>query len=201
MLYEIAKELREELRARSVPFPVVYGPERTASTSITQNRIVVEFDPEGSERYTATRATRDNPKVRGIVEEPMRATIYAQSTLPGAAVQDHQRLAFKVRDQYVIALEKVLRTRKVVWDGTQLAGRFMPPEAMGIPETWHGVALAVFYPVPRAIEERSWEGEALEEATFGTDEETSIGIESCAQVFQTATEPEGEGEHVCGDEP
>lgn len=113
MLYAIAQELDASLRAQGVPFPVVFGPEATASNTSARERIVLEQPiDEKRDSVQPTRATHRNPSMPLIRLQATRVRIFARSNLAGAQWHDHAERAEQVLDHVLAELDALVRGRK-----------------------------------------------------------------------------------------
>lgn len=169
MLYEISKDVSAALVANNVPLPVVYGPERVdAMASVGRQRIVFERDRElGDGVELNMRARPTNPIM--IAVRPIGAVcrVYAQSTIAGAAVHDHERIADQAVDKVVAALRKVVATRRTLWrvSSSKLLSA-AELEERGL-ERWPGVVYELRFSVDRGVTDTTWIGEARPEVTIG----------------------------------
>ncbi len=178
MIYAIMRDVETALRAKGCPIPFGYGPERNAPGSLTHARIVFERSA-APEAYEIVRSQRSNPRQRAVL--PMAATVrvYAQSTLAGAGVHDHERLADKACDALVCAAYDVISARKAMWI-TPIRRRTTAAELelIGL-QTWPGVAYEMTFTFQRGVADVDWSGEALETADLsdmsGTDAITQVG--------------------------
>lgn len=162
MIYEITKELRAALKSRGVPFPVLYGPERTQSAAMVAERIVIQ---RAEDSTGPARSVHRNPKLRGVRLQGVMIRIYARSGLAGAAVHDHERRAEAVLDrvQAVLSLIAAGRRNALEWG----AGKFLLPEDLEASETWPGAVYELACSIERGIFDTDWQGEAQPEAPLG----------------------------------
>jgi hypothetical protein len=169
MLYAIAQEVGAVLRGEGVPFPVVFGPEPSASISpAARERIVIEQPiDEKRDQVLAPRAVHHNPKVTGIRMQSARIRIFARSNVAGAAWHDHAERAEQVLDHVLGALDQVVRGRKnvIVFGG----GGFVALKDLEGSEVWSGAVYEQDFTVDRGIFRRTWAGEAQDEVVIGTD--------------------------------
>lgn len=166
MLYEIAKEIAEELKAKGVPHPVIYGPER-GTGSVAETRVVIERDRYGNDEIGSPTARPANPRMVGVRWLACMATIYAQSTIPGPGVQDHERVADQLVDKLTIALHKVIRVRKNQYRITR--SKFLNAEELEVLqiENWPGVVYQIDFAIDRGVFDTTWAGEAKAERKLG----------------------------------
>jgi hypothetical protein len=167
MLYSIARELEAALKAKHVPFPIVFGPERSEAVA-TNNRIVFEHGGPGADSYTPPLATHRNPKMHFNCMQGVRLRIFARSPMSNAGHHDHTGLADQVRDAVLCELDVIVRTRKNTW--TQGPGGYVPLEDAGASSGFGGVIYELTFSIDRGIERRTWEGaKERDEVEIGTD--------------------------------
>jgi hypothetical protein len=165
VIHAIALELGTALAARGVPYRVVYGPERTGAR-LTDTRIVVER-PRGV--VDATIATHSRPLVPNRIFARtinMTARVVAASTVAGAGVHDHERLADLLADQVEVALRTIVKGRNTIH---QPGGwRFVPAaelELLGL-DAWPGVVYEGSFAIDRGVRGVDWAGEGPDTATL-----------------------------------
>jgi hypothetical protein len=158
VIYSMARDLEDRLRARKFPVRVIYGPERTMREGY-DTAIVLERDRGGSDTVRAATGVQNNARklmTRGLA---VRATIYAASTLPGAMVQDHEHLCEQLVDAVLVEIFQ--------WQTGERAGALSIAEARYLAaadrndvETWPGVVYVLRFAVPRAVFVKTFEGAA-----------------------------------------
>ncbi len=170
MIYAISQELATELKAQGCPLPVVYGPERMGATgaALTTSRILIERDRDVGDKPGPGRARNANPRMVAIRAMGAVCRIFAQSTLTGARVQDHERLADLALDKIEVALYKVVTKRSTQWriSSAKLLGA--DELALRGIEVWTGVVYEMRFSVDRAVNDTTWAEVADAEATVGT---------------------------------
>lgn len=200
-LYEIVREVDAALAARKVPFPVVYGPERTESTTWAEERVVIQHPRvPGTDTLEGPRGLAKNPRAHARCHVGAVAHIYARSPLAGAGIHDHERRARAVLDRLYVALDKTIRGAGSPWAATG-GGFIVPPDAEGS-STWGGVIYELPFTYERAMQDRAWsddpnaDGAARPVGTLG-------GLSSTTKV-SFAGDPESESapppelETACG---
>jgi len=187
MIREIGVELQAQLKIQGVPLLVVDGPEPTKTTTWGRERIVVEYDADGTDQIRPARSQHRNPEVWHEVAEACKITIYAQAVTAGALVAEHRRRAKSVRDQVVNALEVVAANRK---NGVAVTGgRLVTPEDLKDTERAGGAAYELTFVWSRAIEVRTFAGAKRPEGDItGFTNTTSVRISD-----------DGAGETACGE--
>jgi hypothetical protein len=187
MLYAIAQELDANLRAQGVPFPVVFGPEATASTTAARERIVLEQPiDEKRDSIGPAKATHPNPRMPLIRLQAARVRIFARSSLAGAAWHDHAERAEEVLDHVLAELDFIVRGRKNTL--TVGASGFVSLADAHGSSVWSGAVYEFDLAVDRGIFRRTWAGDAREEVVIGTD----VTLVSTTKVNNaTGTMPNG----------
>ena len=106
--------------------------------------------------------------------------IYAQATVTGAAVHDHERRAEAVLDRAYVALEGIVGARRTLWNVT--SARFLTSDdlkAQGL-AVWSGAVYELRFTVDRAVNDATWAGAGIPTATLG--EGGAGGIKSKTRV-------------------
>lgn len=191
MLYGIAHRVEAALKARGIPFPVVYGPERTDTTTLgTRTRIVIERDREGGDSVGPARSVHTNPNMRAVRAVGAVARVFAKSERAGAGVQDHEGVADKLVDRLHVALDSIIRSDQTLWavSSAKLLNA-NELEQRGL-KTWPGVVYEIKFSVDRGVFDTDWTGEAAPEAELGAD-----SISSTTTVKLNGV---GGGETACG---
>lgn len=152
MLREIQKELAAALRAKNVPIPVVFGPERAPSN--LSERIVIERDRDGGDGLGPARSQRQNPKMRFVRMVGCVARIYAKSPVTGAQSYDHERRADAIVDRVLVCLDDVIRVRQTMW--TLESGKLVATTDLEGTETWPGALYELRFSVDRAVLDLTW---------------------------------------------
>ncbi len=186
MIYEISKEVHTALQVKGVPFPVVYGPER-APASVNETRVVIERDRRATDEFAAPMSPNLNPARFGVRWCAVQVWIYAQSTLPGAASYDHERVAEQLVDKTTIALTRVVRARR-----NQLriaSAQFLSREELELLglEAWQGAVYQISCAITRSVDDTNWIGEKAAEATVGGAHGVTIAAGVISATGTTAT--------------
>lgn len=182
MIYEITKEVRAALQSKGVPYPVEYGPER-APASVASTRIVIERDRRATDTFAPPMSPKPNPVRFGVRWQAVQIWIYAQSTVDGPAVYDHERIAEQLVDKLTIALTRcVLARRNQLRIGSANYVGAAELELLGI-EAWPGVVYQMSVEISRSIDDTNWIGEKSPEATMGG----AHGVRLELEVDATAT--------------
>ncbi len=166
MLHAIYLELQEALKARGVPFDVLYGPFPAPVPGSSAIVFDVDATTKGQFRPAPSGAPR-NPSVILQRALPGVVRVYAQSTKDGAADWDHRRVAERVVDQIVASLRRICVARREQID-FQSAGLMSAQELdeAGI-QTWPGVVHETKFQVWRGVTDSvSYTAEAADTKTL-----------------------------------
>jgi hypothetical protein len=187
MLASICRELDLALKGQHVPFPVVFGPERSDSVSSAYGRVVIEHLPRG-DSFEPPIGTHPNPKVHFIRWQGARLRLYARSNVAHARHENHTAIADKAIDAIMSELAVCVRARKNRIRVDPGAG-LIPLEDAAASQTWGGVVYEVTFAIDRACERRTWEGEAAEEVTIGEDVTLTSTTKVSADLGPAGTPP------------
>lgn len=159
MIYSIAQEVATALKAKGVPYPVIYGPER-GPRSMTETRIVIERDRRANETLEAPHKRVPNPKMIFVRWLPITARVFAYSPVNGPMTHDHEREADLLVDPLTVAIHTVVRERGNQYritsahllneDELKLAGL----------EQWPGVVYELKLQIDRGVNDVTWQGAA-----------------------------------------
>lgn len=165
MLYTITQELKAALIAKGCPIPVLYGPER--SGGMTGQRIVLERDRANGDQFTGPRSQQRNPGLVDVRAIGAVLRVYAQSTVAGANVWDHERVADQAIDLITVALRRIVSARKTLWRVG--AAKLVSADELDLRglQSWPGVVYEMRFAIDRGVYDYTWQGAALDEATMG----------------------------------
>lgn len=163
MIYSLMRDVETKLRARKFPSAFVYGPERVTRTGYFDHAIVFERDRKATDLISPCHGWNNNPRKMRVRELCVMATVYAQSRLDGAMVNEHEKECEQIVDALVIALAE--------WGVEGKAGelpiteaRYLSAEEYTDPaapaEVWPGVVYVVRFRVPRGVSARDYTGAA-----------------------------------------
>jgi len=161
MLYEIARAVATRVHSKGCPLPVVYGPEPVQDVALTKSRIVFERPRDAlSDVVSAPRTQRMNPPLRGELGIAGVVRIYAQSTVDGARVQDHEEVALAAVDQVIVALQAVVGGMRTTHAISQ-AG-LVSAATLALPELrcWPGVVYEIHFTAQHGVRDTTWAGDA-----------------------------------------
>lgn len=183
-LYRMARDLGEMLVARKFPIVVEYGPEQTTRAPY-QNAIVIERDRDGSETISAAHGLNRNPKKVLGRFMPVRALVFACSTVGGARREDHEYECDRFVDGLMSSLEEwATRAKTVVtFTGASFAKPGQGIDAAEL-ETWPGVVYVVSFAVGRGVYARDYTGAGQPEGTVA-----GAGMSGTINVRRNGAEP------------
>lgn len=192
MMHEITLAVAEQLRARGVPFAVVFGPERQKTTLTSPVRIVIERDRQVGDGIGPARSVHTNPRMRAVRAIGCVARIFAKSNVAGAGEWDHAELADKLVDKLVVALDVVVRSNQTLW--APVRGKFLTAEELAARDltTWPGVVYELQFTVDRGVFDSDFAGEAAPKASVGPG---GVAVQSTTKVKVNGV---GDPETACG---
>lgn len=192
MLYEISREIDAQLQVKLAPYRVHYGPENAdpdAGLRLTTPRIVIERDRQAGDRPRDGRSRTNNAKMLAAREVGAVCRIFAQSTVDGARVEDHERIADQLADMVTCALHVVATTRKAEWRISSAKLLTAEEVAQRGLQVWPGAVYELRFSVDRGVYDTDWTGAAAAEKALGTDS-SSIKVRTTGTIgLQNA--PEG----------
>ncbi len=188
MLYAIAHELGIALAAQGVPFPVVFGPEATASLTSARERVVFE-QPIGEKKDSigSAIATHRNPRMPLVRQQAARLRIFARASLAGAAWHDHAERAERVLDHVLAELDAIVRGRQNTL--TLGAGGFVELADEKGSMVWNGAVYELDATIDRGVFRLPWSGEPAGEVTIGVDVEIASTTKVSNELGAAGTPP------------
>lgn len=166
MIDEIYVLLKNALKAKGVPFDVVYGPAQTPPGPTS--RIEVQRDTDGGDGVEAGKGRFANPKMFALRATGGMVRVLAKSTIDGATRQDHEHLADAIVDQVQVEIFKITRNARVGFTVTR-AG-FVTNTS--ITDGWAGVVYELRFRVDRAVNDVTWQGDKAPEGSYATPSTT-----------------------------
>lgn len=173
MLAAITYQLRDALKARGVPYPVSYGPERVGQTVLADSHIVVERDRDRGDDVSPPPTSRYNPHLDHVRDIGAICRIYARSTLAGAGPEDHERVADTVADQVLIVLRSIVSARRTAW-AVRSAKLLSTAEAEYNGINWPGCVYELRFAISRGVTVATFVGEIAGETKFGGAHGTTV---------------------------
>jgi len=167
MLLAITYQLRDELTARGVPYPVRPGPLATIPGSMGESQIVVERDRSAGDTVAAPSTIMRNPTLQWKRGIGFRVRVWTRSTLDGAIAMDHERIADHVVDQILLAMRAIVSGRKTEWRVTG-GGLLSAADLSELgAQSWAGVVYELRCQIDRGVTDRTYQDVAASEATAG----------------------------------
>lgn len=186
MIHEVFVLLRAALKAKGVPYDLVYGPP-PVPYAVGGTRVHI-YRPPQADAVAGPRSQHRN--ARQYSTRAMGATIqiFAHSTISGAGRHDHERIADKIVDQLQVELHKIVGAAKTVW---RVLGSGFTTD-FGTSDGWAGVVYELRIQIDRGVRDVSWVGDAAAEFTtddFATDSTaTGPGVSSDLPTATTRIE-------------
>lgn len=199
MLLAISYQLREALKARGVPYPLAYGPERPGQTVLASPHVVLERDRQNGDVIAAPVAHRRNPRLDHVRWIGSILRVFAKSTISAAGSGDHERETDRIVDQAMISLRGIVSARRSLM---QIRSSKLltaeEAEAAGL-ETWPGEIYEVRFTVARGVADLGWAEAETAAGAAGTNpaDETTFGGAhgtSVSTTIDTSDGPEGSGD-------
>lgn len=114
MTHEIFVLLRAALKAKGMPFEIVYGPSQVPD-KVGGTRIEMSRDYESGDRVLPGKADTRNPPMVAVRAMSSRIRIFARDTIEGAQRHNHERLAERIADMIHASLIPICRESKTQW--------------------------------------------------------------------------------------
>jgi hypothetical protein len=173
MIATICASLAAALKAKGVPFDVVYGPPPIPA-SVGATRIYVARDYEANEQMQPPRGRFANARMYAVRGVPAVVHIFAKATMDGARRADHERLADQIADEVQVELHKIIRAIPTIYAFTR-AGLVADDTTDG----WAGVVYEVRFTADRGVRDVSWVGGKAGEMTMtATTAQTALDTTS-----------------------
>lgn len=150
--------LRDALKAKGVPFEVVYGPTQVPP-GVGGSRIQLLSDAQG-DAPIAGRGRFQNPRVVAARLSAGLLRVHAKDTREGAMRRDHEALANRIVDQLQTELYRVVSRAKSLLHVTRLG--FVADDTT---DGWAGCVYEMRFQVERPAYDTTWVGTAAETAT------------------------------------
>lgn len=190
----MTRELAAELVTRGVNLPVQYRSEDEERPDVARPQIVVQRRPNAD---TVTRGPARNDIGNAFVRNvAIRVEIYTQSTVSGAAIQNHHREVEALADVVLVSLDKVIRSRRSDWTITTAGLMSAAERERGGQVNPNGAAFAIECSVMRGIAAAA--KYAGQDSTIGktTTTVTGVGLDSTTRIKISGTD--GAGDTACG---
>lgn len=176
MISEICKELGTQLALVKCPFDVVDGPEDTDAIGFGKERVIVEYDGDGSDTFSPPLnpgAVGPQKKCRYVRTMALKVTVMAQSPKKGALYLEHRRRCELAVDLVVVALEQVAADRKNRF--RPLTGKPWTPKDQEKSPTTAGYGYVLKCTFDRGVFAQTFKSEAQPTSTLaGISSETKV---------------------------
>jgi hypothetical protein len=150
VIYQMTQDLRALLHAKGFPVRVHYGPEPLTRQGFDSLTVVAAWDRESGDAVTPVRGARTNPRGLLVRSVGVRFDLYAQASVVGARVNDHEALCQSLVDAVLVALYEWTRAARAL-DFAVVEARPLS-ELDGVEyETWPGCAYRLRVRVPRVV--------------------------------------------------
>lgn len=172
MIHEVFVLMRTALKAKGVPFEIVYGPQQVPD-KVGATRIEVFRDYQTGDTLDAPRGASRNPRQvrRRLMSAVVR--IFSRATVKGAQRHDHERLADQLADMATVALTDIAREQRIPLQVQR--GAMVPDETT---DGWAGVVYELRFTVERGVFDRTFQGDAATESTLtATSGRTGVDID------------------------
>lgn len=180
MLYAIARELGDALKAQGVPFPVVFalGREPTDSIGTARERIVFEQKlDQKSDQIVPIVGVHKNARMPFVRQQAATIRIFARSSASGAKSNEHAERAEQVLDHVLAELNEIVRARRNAL-ACGASGFVSLADEKGA-SAYSGAIYELDITIDRGVYRTTWAGDKRPEATFGPG---GVGIRSTTKV-------------------
>jgi hypothetical protein len=167
VIYTLARDLEERMQSRQFPVQIEYGPLRFPPAIGTSGIITLGRDYGKSDAIAPAQGKANTAEQRPVWNRDLAciAVIYAQSTLDGAGIHDHERVCEQYVDAFACALAwwashpDVRAKLPVPTEMRYMTPADFPDEMRPQIETWPGVAYMIRFPVARGVRDATYEAE------------------------------------------
>lgn len=160
MIYECANALAVKLKAQLFPTAIEYGPRRLSVETYHDHLVIIERDREATDQLAPANGHQVNPRRYFNRTLAVKATIYAQSRLDGARVNEHEAECEQIVDALLVALQEwgaevVARLGDVTPTISEM--RYLKLTEFQEGEAWPGVVYVLKFRVGRGVYRRNYE--------------------------------------------
>ncbi len=153
----MARNVRDAMRARKFPVRFEYGPSFPTAEMCSNGFIIIERDPDSDDVAQPNRQARENPRQRAIRIMACRATVFGQSSVPGARRNEHEHECELFVDGLHAALVDWCTEAKSL--PLQFGGgRYAKLGDINFVEKFSGAQYAFKFGVARSVDLRDYEG-------------------------------------------
>ena len=162
VIYDLALEVEMILRARKFPVRIRYGPKARGNDRCF---LVMSRAPTGDSVDTST-GRQLNPGYvarRGLMAQVL---VFAQSSLEGAHIGDHERECEAITDGVIVAIRDVLVSTRLGALDVRESRYLTPEETEAQGGSYPGVVYMVKLNVPRGVYALDYSGQGAPEVTI-----------------------------------
>lgn len=163
MIYELTTALQAKFTAKRFPTVFEYGPRRMTVETYHDHLIVIERDREAADQLSAANGQQVNPRRFCNRALTVKATIYAQSRLDGARINEHEFECEQIVDALIVSLQEwggEARARLGDVTPTISEARYLKLSEFQEGEAWPGVVYVLKFRVMRGVIKRDYEQQA-----------------------------------------
>lgn len=155
MIHALADAVRANLRTRKYPQPVLYGPEPFERTSFDP-AIIFSRDRERGDVIGPPVGTKVNPESPYTRVVAGQVVVFAQSSAPGARVQDHEDECDRVCDAVLTAMYEACKARSLPLAITE--SRLLRASEFSNATTWPGCVAQIRFSVTTLVRRVTYAG-------------------------------------------
>lgn len=156
MIYNLMRDVQARFTARKFPVRFEFGPERT-KRELYDTAIVMGRDSDKSDGFAPAEGSKGHVAgMIGVRDLAAYAKIYANSSLPGAAIHDHEEYCELLIDALYTELFNWCKEHKRSAP-TIPEARYMSGEELGV-EVFAGVVYLMRFRVTRGMFVRDYNG-------------------------------------------
>lgn len=181
----MVQALQSKLTSRKFPTVFEYGPRRLTIEGFHDHLVCVERDHETPDAMSVANGQQTNPRRLCNRALAVKATIYAQSRLDNARINEHEQECEQIVDALIVSLHEWGSEAKArLGDVTPLLGemRYLKHTEYQEAEAWPGVVYLFKFKIMRGVYRKDYEG-----AARPTGAATDVG--NVIEIRQNADDP------------
>lgn len=167
----MSRDISENLAARKWPVVVYYGPQRVTREGASSLRVTFEADP-GADVVTPSAGLQRNPRRVYVRMLGVRIVLQAASCVNGARLCEHVELCDRLVDAVLVELSRWTHDGSHIPVALISTGYVRPEDFSGAEKATAGVVYEIRCRIPRAVEDRDYEGNAADEAGWSSASNT-----------------------------
>ena len=163
MIYELTQELQARFTAKLFPTAFEYGPRRMTVETYHDHLVIIERDREAVDQLAPANGHQTNPRRLCNRACSVKATIYAQSRLDGARINEHEFECEQIVDAFIVSLNEwgtEAKARLGDVTPTITEARYLKLSEFQEGESWPGVVYVLKFRVMRGVCKRNYELQA-----------------------------------------